>query len=116
MSCADVLASSGFSGESSKPREYCDPFEVAEVLSLCSVAARRSEKLGGFFKALAAKFVPRGKTGSLCVWCCNASSHREIGPECTVLCDVGFLCWCCDARSERDSVEETKLLPKGRLL
>lgn len=125
--CVDIPASSGFAGESRKPREYCDPFEVAEVLPLCSVAtqgaASNSERQGVCFKALAAKFVPRADTGMLCFWCCNANSDREMGPHeedevtgSVLCCDVGFLNWCWDDSSERESVVETKLFPKGRLL
>lgn len=120
--CKDISTSSGFAGESSKPREYCDPFEVAEVLSLHSVSESSLERLSGWFKALAAKLVPRVDTGLLCFWRCDANSARTFDPDKekevrgSVLCDVGFLYWCCDASSERESVEETKLFSKGGLL
>lgn len=123
--CVDVPGSSGFAGESSKPREYCDLFEVAEVLPLCSVSARGAasnlERLGGCCKAFAAKFVPR--VDGMLFWCCNANSDREMDTHeedevmgSVLCCDVGFLCWCWDDSSERECVEEAKFFPKGRLL
>lgn len=67
---AGTPALSGFSGESSEAREYCDPFEVVEVLPLCSDAASdtesSSERLGGCFITFDEKLVPRVNTGRLC--------------------------------------------------
>lgn len=122
--CADTPTSLGFAGESSTPRENCDLFEAAEVLLLCSVTDCSTERLGGWFKVLSAKPVPRVNTAILRFWCCDAKSDRETGSHeedeeevmGSVLCNIGFLSWCRDASSERDSVEEAKLCPNGRLL
>jgi len=132
-----TAALSGFAGKRS---EYCDPFEVVEVLLLCLDAncdkESSPEMPGGCFSAFAGDSTLNGwgKVKELLGWCCKASWDNEkvparhvevllVGLEKvsvfagrSVLCESDWMCvfplWCCEASPDSESVCAGAAIPR----